>query len=126
MTVTLFATGVAAQKITPKGADSDKHGCKGSAGFTFSVVKNDCVRLFDEKIQLKEVASKKSYTSGAAVILSTDESKAEVFLPSSTGSIVLSKSPSKNANIYKKGQYTLTRDKDAYTLKKSNKVIFKS
>ncbi|AKK73977.1 hypothetical protein OK18_16435 [Chryseobacterium gallinarum] len=126
MAVVLFTSGISAQKTVMPGSDTDKHGCKGSAGYTFSVIKNDCVRLFEQKIQLKEVASRKSYTSGAAVILSTDEKKAELFLPSATGSIVLSKVSSRNAVVYKKGQYTLTRMKDTYTLKKSNKIIFKS
>ncbi|MET3036820.1 hypothetical protein ABXT08_11990 [Chryseobacterium sp. NRRL B-14859] len=126
MAVVLFTSGISAQKTAMPGSDTDKHGCKGSAGYTFSIIKNDCIRLFEQKIQLKEVASKKSYTSGAAVILSTDEKKAELFLPSSAGSIVLSKVPAKNAVVYKKGQYTLTRTKDMYTLKKSNRIIFKS
>ncbi|MCL8537785.1 hypothetical protein M9991_13015 [Chryseobacterium gallinarum] len=126
MAVVLFTSGISAQKTVMPGSDTDKHGCKGSAGYTFSVIKNDCVRLFEQKIQLKEVASRKSYTSGAAVILSTDEKKAELFLPSATGSIVLSKVSSRNAVVYKKGQYALTRMKDTYTLKKSNKIIFKS
>lgn len=129
MTVVMFASGVSAQ-ITPKGAgsDKDKHGCKGSAGYTFSVIKNDCVRLFEQKIQLKEVDSRKSYTSNAAIILSEDGKKAELFLPSSDGSLILEKTASKKAVVYRKGQYTLTKvkNKNAYTLKLANKLVFKS
>ncbi|MDN3693547.1 hypothetical protein QWZ06_15270 [Chryseobacterium tructae] len=127
MAVVMFATGASAQ-LSPKGAgsDKDKHGCKGSAGYTFSVIKNDCVRIFEEKIQLKEVDTKKSYTSNAAVILSEDGKKAEIFLPSSDGSLVLDKIASKKAVVYKKGQYSLTKNKNAYTLKLANKVVFKS
>lgn len=127
MTVVLFAS-VASAQLSPKGAgsDKDKHGCKGSAGYTFSVIKNDCVRIFEEKIQLKEVDTKKSYTSNAAVILSEDGKKAEIFLPSSEGSLVLDKLASKKAVVYKKGQYTLTKNKNAYVLKLANKVVFKS
>ncbi|SIS39627.1 hypothetical protein SAMN05421768_106289 [Chryseobacterium joostei] len=128
ITVVMFASSASAQ-LTPKGAgsDKDKHGCKGSAGYTFSVIKNDCVRLFDEKIQLKEVDTKKSYTSNAAIILSQDEKKAELFLPSSDGSLILDKVASKKAVIYKKGQYTLTKGKkNSYVLKLANKTVFKS
>ncbi|SDI33046.1 hypothetical protein [Chryseobacterium jejuense] len=127
MAVVMFASGVSAQ-LSPKGAgsDKDKHGCKGSAGYTFSVIKNDCVRVFEQKIQLKEVDNKKSYTSNAAIILSEDGKKAELFLPSSDGSLVLDKIASKKAVTYKKGQYTLTKNKNAYTLKLANKVVFKS
>ncbi|UHO40551.1 hypothetical protein H5J24_11640 [Chryseobacterium capnotolerans] len=127
MAVVMFASGVSAQ-LTPKGAgsDKDKHGCKGSAGYTFSVIKNDCVRIFEEKIQLKEVDNKKTYTSNASVILSEDGKKAEIFLPSSDGSLVLDKIASKKVVAYKKGKYTLTKNKNAYTLKLANKIVFKS
>lgn len=127
MAVVMFASGVSAQ-LTPKGAgsDKDKHGCKGSAGYTFSVIKNDCVRVFEEKIQLKEVDNKKTYTSNASVILSEDGKKAEIFLPSSDGSLVLDKIASKKVVAYKKGKYTLTKNKNAYTLKLANKIVFKS
>ena len=125
--VVMCASGVSAQ-LVPKGAgsDKDKHGCKGSAGYTFSVIKNDCVRLFDQKIQLKEVDNKKTYTSNATVILSEDGAKAELFMPSSDGSLVLDKVVSKKAVLYKKGKYTLAKVKNTYTLKLANKLVFKS
>ncbi|WP_228451983.1 hypothetical protein [Chryseobacterium sp. G0186] len=127
ITVVMFASSASAQ-ITPKGAGSDKdaHGCKGSAGYSFSVIKNDCVRLFDEKIQLKEVDSKKSYTSNATIIFSQDGEKAELFLPASHGSLILEKEASKKAVVYKKGKYVLTKVKNRYVLKLANKIVFKS
>lgn len=126
VTVITFSSGVSAQLVPKGGSDKDNHGCKGSAGYTFSVIKNDCVRLFEQKIQLKEVDNKKSYTSNAAIIMSEDGSKAELFLPSSDGSLVLEKVPSKKAVVYKKGKYTLTKVKNAYTLRLANKLVFKS
>jgi hypothetical protein len=39
MAVVVFASGVSAQLVPKGGADKDKHGCKGSAGYTFSVLK---------------------------------------------------------------------------------------
>nr|WP_315027683.1 hypothetical protein [uncultured Chryseobacterium sp.] len=125
--VVLFSSSAMAQ-LSPKGpgSDKDKHGCKGSAGYTFSVIKNDCVRLFEQPVQLKEVDSKKSYTSNASIIFSEDEKKAELFLPESNGSLILDKVASKKAIVYKKGKYTLTKVKKAYTLKLANKIVFKS
>ncbi|WP_027375303.1 hypothetical protein [Chryseobacterium sp. UNC8MFCol] len=125
MAIVLFSSGASAQ-LTPKGGDSDKHGCKGSAGYTFSVIKNDCVRLFEQSVQLKEVDNRKSYTSNATIIFSEDGQKAELFLPESNGSLILDKLASKKATVYKKGKYTLTKVKKAYTLKLANKTVFKS
>ncbi|MCT3950234.1 hypothetical protein HZQ32_17045 [Elizabethkingia anophelis] len=115
------------QQIRPKalGSDRDIHGCIESAGYTFSKIKNNCIRLFEERIQLKEKESKKSYASNATVILSKDEKKVELFLPSLKESIILNNTPNKNANIYKKGKYTLVKEVNGvYILKKSNKIIF--
>jgi len=128
MTVT-FATAGFAQKTTPKavGSDKDKHGCIGSAGYTFSVVKDKCIKLFEEKIQLKEADSKKSYVANAVVILSKDGKKAEVFMPDAKGSIILTRALEyRDTTVYKnkKGAYELSKDKDSYTLKKSKKIIF--
>jgi hypothetical protein len=53
---------VFAQQTHVVGGDKDVHGCKASAGYTYSQIKNDCVRVFEQKIKLKEVSSDKSYT----------------------------------------------------------------
>ena len=35
------------------GNDRDADGCIGSAGYTWSQIKKDCIRLFEEKVQLR-------------------------------------------------------------------------
>src|SRR5687767_2417267 len=37
------------------GGDKDEHGCIGSAGYTWSVVKDSCIRLFERGIKLDPV-----------------------------------------------------------------------
>ena len=37
------------------GADKDAHGCIASAGYTYSVVRNDCIRLWEEGTALSPV-----------------------------------------------------------------------
>lgn len=109
------------------GSDTNKNNCKESAGYVYSIIKHDCVKLFEEKIQLKEINPKKLYTSNAVVILSEDQKKAELFLPSLKESLILNNIPNKSKNtiIYKKGKYVLVKSK-GYTLKQSNKLVFKS
>lgn len=41
---------VFAQTTPVLGGDKDAHGCIGSAGYTYSQVKKDCVRTFEQKI----------------------------------------------------------------------------
>lgn len=77
-----------AQKTQPKvGADKDAHGCIASAGYTYSQLKKECIRTFEQKIQLKEIATKGNYN--AAVLFNKDQSKAEIFLKEEKTSVIL-------------------------------------
>lgn len=115
---------VFAQQEHIKGGDRDAHGCIGSAGYTYSQIKKDCVRTFEQKIKLTEVAPE-SYTSIAAVIFSKDMKKAEVFIKDAeTGSIILTRAGGK-AKAWKKDGYVLVPyKKNGYQLKKDNIVIY--
>ena len=80
------------QKIDPKvGSDRDKHGCIGSAGYVYSAIKNDCIRVFEQNIRLTEVSPKGSFTSMTSIIFSKDSLKVEVFLPNYNGGQILNK-----------------------------------
>lgn len=123
---TIFLGSLAfAQTTQIKGGDRDAHGCIGSAGYTYSQIKKDCVRTFEQKIKLTEVAPKESYTSIAAVIFSKDMKKAEVFIKDAdTGSIILTRAGGK-AKAWKKDRYVLVPyKKSGYQLKKDNIVIY--
>ena len=68
------------------GADRDEHGCIGSAGYTWSEVRKDCIRLFEDGIRTEAVDG-----SGEVmyVVFSPDSLKAELFGSESEGSEVL-------------------------------------
>lgn len=119
----MFLGSLAFAQTTPVlGGDKDAHGCIGSAGYTYSQVKKDCIRTFEQKIKLKEVASKGDYI--AAVIFSKDMKKAEVFVKDAEGgSIVLTRAG--KAKAWKKDGYVLVPfKKSGYQLKKDNVVIY--
>lgn len=103
------------------GGDTDKHGCKPSAGYTFSILKNDCVRLFEQKIRLNEVEPKQSYSTFATVILSDDKRKAEIFIPMTESSVVLTRKGRKSS--WKGSGFELSNARK-YILKKAQKVIY--
>ncbi|PWN72064.1 hypothetical protein C1631_005490 [Chryseobacterium phosphatilyticum] len=117
-----LGTLVFAQKTPVLGGDRDAHGCIGSAGYTYSQIKNDCVRTFEQKIKLKEVATNGDYM--AAVIFSKDKKKAEVFVKDvEKGSLILTRAG--KAKAWKKDGYTLVPfKKSGYQLKKDNVVIY--
>ncbi len=59
------------------GGDKDEHGCIGSAGYTWSQLKQTCIRSFELPIQLLNPEG----TITAGLHFSDDLSKAELFLP---------------------------------------------
>ncbi len=110
-----------AQQTQPKaGADKDAHGCIASAGYTYSQLKKECIRTFEQKIQLKEIATKGNYT--AAVLFNKDQSKTEIFLKEEKTSVILINT---SKGIWKNAAYTLTQDK-GFVLSKNKKAVYKS
>ncbi|PTT40605.1 hypothetical protein DBR28_05510 [Chryseobacterium sp. HMWF028] len=125
----LLGTCIFAQKKAPVlGGDRDVHGCIGSAGYTYSQIKNSCIRTFDQKIKLKEVDTDKSYTSMTAIIFNKSMTKAEVFIPDGAAkSIILDKQGKEK--IWKSGThlkdiYVLSPYKKSYQVKKNDEVIY--
>ena len=59
------------------GNDRDEHGCLASAGYTWSEVQKDCIRLFEKGIRVDAAdGSERS----AFIVFSPDSTLAELFL----------------------------------------------
>lgn len=100
------------------GNDRDEHGCIGSAGYTWSVVKNECVRLFEVGIRLNAKAENLDKTLSAFVVFKSDsdDAQAEIFLPGQKGSLLLKKVKKEDAGTWKNDAYTLKQWKGMYML----------
>jgi hypothetical protein len=70
------------------GADNDEHGCKASAGYQWSELKQECVRPFE--LPLSILSPDK--TTMTSVLFSSDSSQVEIF--SADGHFILDKSVS--------------------------------
>ncbi len=75
------------------GADVDANGCKGSAGYQFSIVKNRCIRVWEEGIRFEEINPTKTGNQPkvAFVIFSDDKKKAEVQFGGTDKPVILEK-----------------------------------
>ena len=80
-----YKTGMEAQKIVVVpgrrnrvGGDRDKHGCIGSAGYQWSEVQQDCIRVFEKGIRMKAVDGSQS----AFIVFSPDSTQVELFFSS--------------------------------------------
>jgi len=102
--------------------DKDENGCLASAGYVWSKVNKECVKGFSG-IQLNPMdkPDNEDETLSAYVLFNEDASKAEIFLPKDTTSVVLSRSGEGKPWIFKDLQLIPWK---GYVLKKGDANIF--
>lgn len=106
--------------IPISGADKDDHGCTGTAGYNWSKLKNDCIRLWETGTALDNARDKKAGTV-AYIVIADDNKTVELFLPDSTMSILLR---GNGVNwLDADNRYSLTRSIDSSYQLHNNKGI---
>jgi len=121
--VTMLSYNATAQDIT--GNDRDEHGCIASAGYTWSVVKNECIRVFESGSEFLAYGSNKEEAFACFVVVSKDRKQAEVFLPSVQGSVLL-KACNKKKTIFENNEKLVRIDfsDNKYLIVVKNEAIF--
>lgn len=71
-------TADAAEKTEMVGNDKDEHGCVASAGYTWSEVQKDCIRLWEKGVRL---ASVENAENTLFIVFSPDSTQVELFFP---------------------------------------------
>lgn len=100
------------------GSDQDQHGCKTSAGYTWSNLRKECVRIFEVGERLD---SSQKDTMSAFVIFDATENKAELFTILEKEPLILER---KNKNLpWSNGDWQLSKSK-GLILKKGNQILF--
>jgi hypothetical protein len=114
---------VTTEKKVQLGTDKDKNGCVISAGYKWSQLRKECIRVFEEGYRLNSIdeLEGESIVKSAFVIFEEDGDKAELFLPDAKNSILLEKD-SKNGP-YINGQWKLFKS-DSYKLQKGSQVLY--
>jgi hypothetical protein len=107
------------------GGDRDTHGCIGSAGYQWSALRGECIRLFEKGIRLNPKAANLAQTTSAFVVFKsdTDDAVAELHLPSGTAPLNLAKDNSNGAGKWTGEHYVLTQWKGMYSLEDDKKVL---
>ena len=102
--------------------DKDENGCLASAGYVWSKVNKECVKGFSG-IQLNPIdkVDNQDETLSAYLLFNEDASKAEIFLPKDTTSIVLSRETEGKPWVLKDWQLVPWK---GYVLKKGNAAMF--
>lgn len=114
---------VKAEKKVILGTDKDSHGCVTSAGYKWSVLREECIRVFEEGYRLNPIDRLKEDDSSKSAFVVFDENKtrAELFLPGQNNSLLLDKEGKEGT--YKNPEWELHTDKD-YSLLKNGIVKY--
>ncbi len=113
---------------TPRvGADRDTHGCIASAGYTYSVVRNACIRVWEEGIQLVPTVQIENPVLAAYAVQSEDGNQVEVFLPGTPAGLVLSREQNIDIPTWAGDGWVLSYDPDrGWKLSQGGEVIYAS
>lgn len=76
----IFSACKSSQTPQSIGGDKDRHGCLTAAGYTWSELRRDCIRVFEDGVRINDPALPSSVTSYA--VFAADSSRVEVFRPS--------------------------------------------
>lgn len=104
------------------GADTDEHGCKGSAGYQWSAVQQQCVPLSAVAIRLDPAGADRSQVAYLLFASPDNDAQAEVFLPGQPGRL-LAKKPGDEAGTWTLDTLTLRHWKGMYSLNGAKETV---
>ena len=94
------------------GGERDGHGCLVAAGYTFSMVQDACIRVFESGVQVQDARRRDGLAS--FVVFSLDGERAELFLPDEAGSVVLTR----RVSVWENDRYILRQDRAEWVLER--------
>ena len=115
------------QYDTPLGALTDEHGCKPSTGHIWSVLKGDCIRIWEEGLQLNSVADTATYA--AFLLFSPDSARIEAFMVETSGANPILYREGNDANSWSSnskfsGAYKAIKNGDTWTLMQGSTILY--
>ena len=92
------------QQETMVGGDRDEHGCIGSAGFTWSALRGECIQVFEVGTRLNPVEEKEEVAVISAFVVTKDgdNSQVELFITNEDQNPILKQETN---GTYKNGKY---------------------
>ncbi len=110
------------------GADRDAHNCIASAGYTYSAVRGECIRLWETGTALLPVVQIEEPVLAAYVVESENGQETEVFLPGFEQGQLMNRAENTNIPTWTAPDgWTLTYDPDqGWKLAQGGEVVYAS
>jgi hypothetical protein len=114
------------QKETVVGNDKDEHGCIASAGYVWSEVQKDCIRLWEKGIRMQNVAND---SQTAYIVFSPDSTKLELFFSDDRPNEILDRRSLPSGgyawNVEDDDTKNVRLNQGSWTISQRNKLIYK-
>ncbi len=111
-------------KPSMPGSDKDEHGCIGSAGYTWSELRKECIRIFEVGIKLNPTDAVADKTTAAFIVFDSSRSEAELYVPDQMGNSVLLKYGKKNSDMWLSEEWKLAKTAKGLTLLQDSVVLY--
>lgn len=104
--------------IPKVGGDADEHGCRASAGYVWSALRNECIRVFEAGTALEAKAENLDKGLAAFVVFKADASldQVELYAPDAAQGVLLTKTTDKAKEVWTNATYTVKREKQLISL----------
>jgi hypothetical protein len=107
------------------GDDADEHGCKASAGYQWSMIKKECIRLFEAGVKMEPKDPALDKTTVAYILFSDDRVRVEIFLPTQKKSVVIRRTSAANEpEQWVNGPLSLKLQEGVYSLYDEAKLLY--
>lgn len=122
-------TGDTAVPVVMPGGDADNKGCRKSAGYIWSAIKNECIRPWETGIRF--LKTKEGLTTAAYLVLADDGKTAELFCAELKTPALMIRSEksgnSKGQRIYEdmNSCWALIKDSNIYSLNCGSEKIYR-
>lgn len=105
-----------------KAVDKDENGCLASAGYIWSELNKECVKLFTG-IQLNPIdkPQNEDETISVFIMFSEDGNQAELFMPNASKTFILTRKAEGQAWVYEDWQLIPNK---GYVLKQGDKTVY--
>lgn len=107
--------------LGPIGGAKDKYGCLTAAGYTWSKIKEECIRPWEGTIAMNVTDTSTNFETAAFVLLDTAKQKAELFLKEEDESILLDHV---NSHLYANEHYKLIEEDHCWSLIHQQEVLY--
>ncbi len=107
--------------LPPIGGTKDKHGCLIAAGYTWSKVKEECIRPWEGTITMNVTDTSTNFETAAFVLMDSIKQKAELFIKEEDESILLD---SVAPHLYANKHYKLIEENHCWSLVHQEEVLY--